>query len=179
MIGRTTWGLEYDLTWREEGIVESFPESGLPVVWSTKIGAGYGGPSVADGKVFVMDREAEVSTSKKVEGNPNFFRVEIPGNERVVCLRESDGEILWKHEWPCQYTTAVPYANGPTLHADSRWITRVCSGCRGASLVPGSRHWESGVVEGLQEGLWIGDAHLGMVRASVGGWRSVDLHRRR
>jgi hypothetical protein len=105
-------GPEYDLTWREEGIVETFPESGLPVVWSTKIGAGYGGPSVADGKVFVMDREAEAS-SKKVEGNPNFFRVEIPGNERVVCLRESDGEILWKHEWPCQYTTAVPYANGP------------------------------------------------------------------
>ncbi len=105
-------GPEHDLVWRESPIVESFPEDGLPVVWSTKIGGGYGGPAVAAGRVFVMDREAE-TTEAKVEGNPNFFRVDIPGKERVRCLRERDGRILWTHEWSCHYTTAIPYTNGP------------------------------------------------------------------
>ena len=105
-------GPNHDLTWREEGIVARFPGRGLPLIWSTKIGAGYGGPAVADGRVFVMDREAEVPDTQ-VEGNPNFFRAEIPGNERVRCLRESDGDVLWTHAWSCKYTTAFPYANGP------------------------------------------------------------------
>ncbi len=105
-------GPHHDLTWREAGLLEAFPDEGLPVLWSTKIGAGYGGPSVAAGQVFVMDRQAN-APDVEVEGNPNFFRVEIPGNERVLCLRESDGKILWTHSWPCTYTTAIPYANGP------------------------------------------------------------------
>ena len=105
-------GPNYDLTWREGEILETLPEKGLPVVWTAKIGGGYGGPSVANGRVYVMDREAAPSTAK-VEGNPNFFRAENPGNESVRCLSESDGRILWTYTWPCQYTTVIPYANGP------------------------------------------------------------------
>ena len=57
-------GPQHDLTWREEGLVENFPKEGLPLVWSAKIGAGYGGPSVADGRLFVMDRVAEGATGR-------------------------------------------------------------------------------------------------------------------
>lgn len=105
-------GPEGDLTWRETGIVDSFPEDGLPLVWSTPLGGGYGGPAVAQGRVFVMDRQAE-TVAAEVEGNPNFFRIQIPGRERLLCLRESDGNVLWTHSWDCTYTTAIPYANGP------------------------------------------------------------------
>ncbi len=118
-------GPQYDLTWREGDILKRLPEKGLPVVWKTKIGGGYGGPSVANGRVYVMDREAEPSTAK-IEGNPNFFRAEHPGNESVHCLRESDGVILWTHTWLCQYTTVTPYANGPrctpTLDGDRVYV---------------------------------------------------------
>src|SRR5262249_39298853 len=42
--------------------------------------------------------------------NP-FDRNRIPGLERLLCLRESDGSIVWKDEYPCSYS--VSYAAGP------------------------------------------------------------------
>ena len=31
-----------------------------------------------------------------------------PGVERVWCLKEADGTVLWKHEYPCQYKVGYP-----------------------------------------------------------------------
>ena len=42
--------------WNESGIIESFPTGGPKLRWSASIGSGYSGPSVSNGKVFVMDR---------------------------------------------------------------------------------------------------------------------------
>jgi len=41
--------------WNETGILEKFPEGGLKVLWRTPVKAGYAGPAVADGRVFVSD----------------------------------------------------------------------------------------------------------------------------
>ncbi len=35
------------------------PEGQLPLAWSVEIGPGYTGPTVANGRVFVMDKHAE------------------------------------------------------------------------------------------------------------------------
>ena len=51
-------GENRDGVWRETGIVESFPEAGLPDVWRQAIGGGYSGPAVSEGRLFVMDRRA-------------------------------------------------------------------------------------------------------------------------
>ncbi len=90
-------GTERDLMWRETGIVKKLPTDGLlPRVWSTKIGEGYTGPSVADGRVFITD----------------FIREDAQaGKERVLCLDAETGRILWKHEYPVSYT--IGYAHGP------------------------------------------------------------------
>jgi hypothetical protein len=48
-------GPQRDSVWREDGIVQRIPENGLPVLWRTKIGLGYSGPAVADGRVYLMD----------------------------------------------------------------------------------------------------------------------------
>ena len=49
-------GPRRDLVWREEGIVKTLPTRGLlPRVWSTPIGEGYSGPSVANGRVYITD----------------------------------------------------------------------------------------------------------------------------
>ena len=58
-------GTNRDAEWREEGIIDRFPEEGPKLRWESKLGAGYSGPAVAEGRVFVMDRlAAEVNPDK-------------------------------------------------------------------------------------------------------------------
>ncbi len=107
-------GEHRDGVWRESGIVEAFPEAGLPVVWRHPIGAGYSGPAVSQGRLVVMDRKAKpFDPATAPSGNSNFIRVEIPGSERVLCLDERSGKTLWEISYDCDYTTAFPYAIGP------------------------------------------------------------------
>jgi outer membrane protein assembly factor BamB len=74
--------------WNETGIIEKIPDGGLNVLWRTPVHAGYTGPSVADGRVFLMDF-LETSTLK--------------GTERAMALDEKTGKILWTQEWPASY----------------------------------------------------------------------------
>ena len=101
-------GPQRDAVWRETGIVEKFPEGGLKVRWRVPIGGGYAGPSVAKGRVYLMDRQLAKGITNPA--NP-FARGEIPGSERVLCLNEPDGKILWQYEYDCAYT--VSYGSGP------------------------------------------------------------------
>src|SRR5678815_2418970 len=78
-------GPNRDGVWRETGIIESIPATGLPVRWRARIGAGYAGPVVAQGRVFVPDHQFD------------------PEVERVVCLEETTGRPLWVHSYPTTY----------------------------------------------------------------------------
>jgi outer membrane protein assembly factor BamB len=98
-------GPKRDGIWRETGILEGFPAGGLKVRWRTEIGAGYAGPAVASGKVYVTDRIVAPKASVPASG---FERGKIPGMERVLCLNESDAKVLWKHEYDCPYDMAYP-----------------------------------------------------------------------
>ena len=49
-------GPKRDGVWRESGLVDRFPDKGLPVRWRTAIDAGYSGPAVAGDRVYVTDR---------------------------------------------------------------------------------------------------------------------------
>jgi outer membrane protein assembly factor BamB len=101
-------GPQRDGVWRETGIIETFPKDGPKVVWRVPIGMGYTGPAVASGKVFVLDRI--LADGVKAQTDP-FAKGKIPGKERVLCLDEKTGTILWKHEYPAEY--AISYAAGP------------------------------------------------------------------
>jgi outer membrane protein assembly factor BamB len=83
--------------WTETGIVEQFPAAGLNVLWRTPIKAGFSGPSVANGRVFVMDFTAS---------GP------LRGVERALALDERTGKVLWSQEWPVDYR-GMMYAYGP------------------------------------------------------------------
>ena len=98
-------GPQRDSVWRETGIVEKFPAGGPAIRWRTPIGAGYSGPSVAGGCVYVTDRI--LAAGKSNPANP-FERGIIPGMERVLCLEESSGKILWHHDYDCPYTVSYP-----------------------------------------------------------------------
>ena len=103
-------GPQRDAVWRETGIIETFPAGGPPVRWRTKIGGGYAGPSVIAGHVYVADRQLAPGVSNPA--NP-FERGKIQGVERVLCLNEADGKVLWKYEYDCPYT--VSYPAGPRV----------------------------------------------------------------
>jgi outer membrane protein assembly factor BamB len=101
-------GPQRDAVWRESGILTRFPPGGPSMRWRTPIGSGYAGPAVSQGRVYVADRVLATGTSRPA--NP-FDRNSIPGSERILCLNEKDGSILWRHEYDCPYT--MSYAAGP------------------------------------------------------------------
>jgi outer membrane protein assembly factor BamB len=83
--------------WTETGILDRFPAGGLELSWRMPIGAGYAGPAVADGRVFVTEFVSRQGRR---------------GVERVVCLDEQTGKVHWKHEWPVDYA-GLQYDVGP------------------------------------------------------------------
>jgi len=99
-------GPQRDGVWRETGIIEKFPESGLKVKWRLPVHAGYSGPAVSGGRIYLTDRKAGTSS-----GRDPFQRGVIPGNERVLCLNEADGKVIWQHAYDCPYN--VSYPSGP------------------------------------------------------------------
>lgn len=115
-----------DAVWREEGILRKFPESGLKIRWRSPIRSGYTGPAVADGRVFVMDRKLAPGAK-----NPEnlFKRGSIPGNERILCLDQKTGRVLWQHEYDSDYT--VSYPKGPRATPSVSGNLVVCLGAEG------------------------------------------------
>lgn len=107
-------GAQRDGVWRETGIVQSLPKV-LRFKWKTPIGAGYTGPAVANGRVYVTDRLLD-KDSQNPE-NP-FSREAVGGTERILCLDAETGKILWVHEYPCRYTISYPAGPRatPTIH---------------------------------------------------------------
>jgi len=62
-----------------------------------EIGSGYCGPTVAHGRVYLMDRLTKPSE-----------------RERVLCLEEATGKSLWSHEYACAYDRiGYHYPAGP------------------------------------------------------------------
>jgi outer membrane protein assembly factor BamB len=99
-----------DGVWREDGIRERFPPEGLPLRWRTPVGPGFAGPAVARGRVYLMDRALDGDASADVKTQWNY-RDQTTGRERVVCLDEGTGKVLWTHAYPCKYSLA--YGSGP------------------------------------------------------------------
>ena len=107
-------GPNRDGKWREKGIVEKFPDGGPVLRWSTPISGGYAGPAVADGRVFVPDFvPANSPKLEKISVNDHYSRASRIGTERLLCLNDKDGSLLWTYKYPVTYKHAKLYANGP------------------------------------------------------------------
>jgi outer membrane protein assembly factor BamB len=99
-------GPKRDNVWREDGIIDTFPKGGPKVAWRAPLGAGYSGPAVASGKVYVTDRTLTKGTANP--DDPFDTKNKIPGTERVLCLDAKTGKELWKHEYDCPYQISYP-----------------------------------------------------------------------
>lgn len=81
--------------WREEGIRDDLPDGQLPLDWSVEIGSGYAGPTVANGRVFVMDRMGEGKEQ----------------SERILCFDSKSGKPIWNVTYNAAYS--IQYPAGP------------------------------------------------------------------
>ncbi len=97
-------GLRGDGTWNGPKLATPWPKQGLSPAWTRELGGGYGGVSVAAGRVYVMDRQREPQSI-----------------ERVLCFEGVTGKPLWTHHYPVDYQ-GVAYDNGPrctpTVHSN-------------------------------------------------------------
>jgi outer membrane protein assembly factor BamB len=99
-------GVNRDATIDDSSIPSKLPPGQIPVLWSVPVGPGYSGPTIADGRVYLTDRQGDDRNT----------------TERIMCFDRTDGSVLWKREYPVQY--AIGYqASGPrasvTVHGDS------------------------------------------------------------
>jgi len=87
-------GAGRDGVWKETGLIDRFESDQIEVRWRRPIGPGYSGPTVADGRVFVTDRQSQPTQI-----------------ERVHCFDWKLGTVLWTFTYPCEYT--ISYEAGP------------------------------------------------------------------
>ena len=138
-------GPHRDGIWRETGIVEKFPPDGPPVLWRAAVGAGYSGPTVAAGRVYVTDRWQEKNPAEGSERGSG-------SKERVLCFGDDDAKLLWKHEYDCRY--AISYPAGPRvapLVRDGRVYTLGAEGeLRCLDAANGSLVWSRSLKQDFQ-----------------------------
>ncbi|MBO94439.1 MAG: hypothetical protein CMI32_06015 [Opitutales bacterium] len=100
-----TWrGPRGDGSWQAPKLATSWPEEGLRRIWKKPVSPGYSGVSVADGKVYLMDRP-----DKEIHGE----------KERVLCLAADTGKELWTFSYDSPYGD-LDHGTGPratiTIH---------------------------------------------------------------
>lgn len=98
-------GTARDGVWREKGILTKFPKGGPKQLWRVPLGGGYSGPAVAEGLVYITDRQLAAGQSESA--NP-FARSKSMGKERIVALDAKTGKEVWKHEYDSKYTMSYP-----------------------------------------------------------------------
>lgn len=91
-----------DGTWNPTNVPNDFATREPERLWRVSIGAGYGGVTMRDGRVYVMDRPKSPENT-----------------ERVLCFDAETGEPLWSREWTADYGS-MEYGTGPrasvTIH---------------------------------------------------------------
>lgn len=139
--------------WTETGILERFPSSGLTPKWRTPLRTGFGGPAVANGRVYVTDFQ---SVNR------------LQGIERALALDERTGKILWTREWNADYKgLATTYATGPratpTVDGDRVYVLGAMGALVCLRVATGDELWRRDFVRefGTQVPVW------GMVGAPV------------
>lgn len=126
--------------WMAEGVRDSFEglSDPLPRVWSTPVGAGYSGPTVAGASVFLLDRGAGGSSEEV---------------ERVVCVDRENGSPKWIHAYPAVYQD-VGYAFGPrssvTVHDGKAYTLGMMGHLHCLDAATGAVIWKKNLAEKYQ-----------------------------
>ena len=152
-------GPNRDGVYRESGVIDSIPESGLKVDWRVPIQGGYAGPAVADGRVYVFDYKV---TNGKAFNNPQS-RANLEGSERLLALDASTGKEVWSHEYECPYSISYPAGPRctPTVDGDRVYILGSEGDLRCLNAKDGKLVWKKSLKDDMQAEvpLWGFSAH--------------------
>lgn len=82
----------------ETGLIDSFPQSGPPLLWEKSIGTGYSAPSVLGNRLVIHHRPEKGDDE---------------GKEVIQCLAADTGKELWKYAYDSDFRDPYGYNNGP------------------------------------------------------------------
>ncbi len=97
------YGPGRDGTSTEKGLLRTWPKEGPKVLWTAPLGAGFGGPAVSAGKVYLLDRDDKVGDTLRVYdlsngkelwnfAYPGPGKVEFPGSRSTPTV---DGDRVY------------------------------------------------------------------------------------
>ncbi|OFW06371.1 MAG: hypothetical protein A3H96_22320 [Acidobacteria bacterium RIFCSPLOWO2_02_FULL_67_36] len=97
------YGPRRDHTSEQKGLLRAWPQAGPKVLWSVPVGAGFGGPAVSAGNVYVLDRDESAGDTLRVldlaSGQELWtFAYEAPGRFMFAGSRTTptvDGEHVY------------------------------------------------------------------------------------
>lgn len=121
----------------ETGLLQSWPKDGPSKVWTAKnLGLGYGGPIIAEGKIFGMgtregkdgiwalkesdgaelwftpfDDPRKTNQNNGPSGNPTYSGGKlytVSSNGKLVCINAADGKKLWGIDYLADFGSRVP-----------------------------------------------------------------------
>lgn len=152
-------GSDRDGVYRETGIIDEIPESGLKVKWRKPISGGYAGPAVADGRVFLFDYQL---TSGEAVNDPGK-RPDLTGKERLVVFGASSGRQLWEYSYDCPYSISYPAGPRctPTVDRDRVYILGSQGDLKCLSVSNGALIWQRSLTRefGAEVPIWGFAAH--------------------
>jgi len=116
----------------ETGLVDRWPSSGPPVLWTRSLGQGYSG--------FV------------VSGDRAYTQRQTLAGQTVICLNARDGSTVWEYRYDFPYEAAGLYPgprSTPTLARGRIYFTGT-DGLVGCLSLDGRRIWEVKTAERFQ-----------------------------
>jgi outer membrane protein assembly factor BamB len=110
----------------ETGLVTPWLEQGPRIVWTRKLGEGYGIGSISRGRLLQFDREQDQAV--------------------LLCLNAETGEELWRFAYPTDYSDLYGYNGGPraspVVEGDGVYIFGAEGWLHCLSLVDGQVRWK-------------------------------------
>ena len=82
-------GPHYNSVSDESGLLDSWPAEGPPVLWIKKLGQGYSGFTIVDGRAYTQTQTLT--------------------GQYVVCLNADTGDSIWEHRYGLQYEPLSVY----------------------------------------------------------------------
>ena len=114
------------------------------IKWVTKLGSqSYGGPTIADGKIFVGTNNQHPRNPRDIEKPKRVGDGLIASDKGILlCFRESDGHFLWQavhdklpsgmvNDWPEQGIASTPCVESKRLYYVSNRCELICADTEG------------------------------------------------
>jgi outer membrane protein assembly factor BamB len=117
-------------------ISETLPATGLKTVWKIPIGPGFSGISVADGRVYSMDKPSTPADT-----------------ERIICLDARTGQTIWEQRYAAKYGD-LDYGKGPrctpTVYDGRVYTLGAIGHIRCLDAASGGMIWQKDLVRDLK-----------------------------